>query len=547
VSALWSPAVTGKLDLDAARNHCARPRSNGRFWFEIPSRFTAPIMARSVTVQAGSPPPRRRRTGSACARRARFTWLKKLKKLWPTVRARRRFARTFRQAPASLAGLIVGVLLVAVAFAVNAIYQVVRKPTELYFPVSGVLSKAPSETWRSYGSLFRARSTLVISPELLAALAQVEGAGNPVARTYWRWRLTSAPFEMYRPASSAVGMYQLTDAAFADARRFCIRDHAVIEDGPWNDWRSCWFNRLYMRVVPAHAVELTSVLLDRGVSRVLAHQRIGNASLQQKQDLAALIHLCGNANSRGSPPMTSRARLFVLLRGVALGVAGVLVATLLAVSLYALMLVPFTPSVEGVLKGRDERPSVLLAADGTTLTMFRRTNREWIKLERVPRHVVDALVVTEDHRFWEHGGVDWVRSSAAIGHTLVGDRQGGSTITQQLARNYFPEQIGRAQTINRKLKEMITAIKLERAYSKREILESYFNTVSFHYNAIGIEMAARTYFDKPATELNVLEGATLVGMLKGTARANDAMSCWRRCSSTANSTVRRSRACASGR
>ena len=218
--------------------------------------------------------------------------------------------------------------------------------------------------------------------------------------------------------------------------------------------------------------------------------------------------------------MIERQRMQRLLRGVGLGALALLLAVLIVVPVYTLALIPLTPSVEGVLKGRDERPSVLLAADGSVLTTFRRTNREWITLEKLPPHVVDALIVTEDHRFWEHHGVDWLRSFSAIGHTLVGDRQGGSTITQQLARNYFPEQIGRALTINRKLKEMITAIKLERVYSKREILESYFNTVSFHYNAIGIEMAARTYFDKPAAELNVLEGATLIGMLKGTAAYN---------------------------
>ena len=213
-------------------------------------------------------------------------------------------------------------------------------------------------------------------------------------------------------------------------------------------------------------------------------------------------------------------RIRALARRAGLGLLMVLVAIVLVVPLYALVLVPLTPSVEGVLKGRDERPSVLLAADGSVLTTFRRTNREWVKLDQVPKHVVDALIVTEDHRFWEHHGVDWVRTASAIGHTLLGGRQGGSTITQQLARNYFPEQIGRAPTLDRKLKEMVTALKLERAYSKREILESYFNTVSFHYNAIGIEMAARTYFDKPATQLNVLEGATLIGMLKGTATFN---------------------------
>ncbi|HSF05323.1 MAG TPA: lytic transglycosylase domain-containing protein [Methylomirabilota bacterium] len=185
------------------------------------------------------------------------------------------------------------VTLVVVWSAVNWLYQVIRKPTELLFPVSGALAKAPPETWRQYGPLFRRHSTPVITPELLAALAQVEGAGNPVARTYWRWRLTWNPFEVYRPASSAVGMYQITDATFQEARRYCIRNHVVVEAGPWYDVRSCWFNGLYTRVVPGHAVELTAALLDRGVASTLERQRIGTVTLQQRQDLAALIHLCG--------------------------------------------------------------------------------------------------------------------------------------------------------------------------------------------------------------------------------------------------------------
>jgi hypothetical protein len=161
--------------------------------------------------------------------------------------------------------------------------------------VSGALSKMPSETWREYGWLFRLNSTAVMTPELLAALAQVEGAGNPVARTYWRWRLTWNPFEMYRPASSAAGMYQITDGAFREAKRYCIHNHAVAEDGPWYDWQSCWFNVLYARVVPNHAVEMISALLDRKVAAALGRLQIANATLQQKQDLAAVIHLCGAA------------------------------------------------------------------------------------------------------------------------------------------------------------------------------------------------------------------------------------------------------------
>jgi hypothetical protein len=185
------------------------------------------------------------------------------------------------------------VLLVAVWAAVNWMVQVARKPTEVFFPVSGSLAKAPVQTWRQYGPLFDKHSTAVITPELLAALAQVEGSGNPVARTYWRWRFSWNPFDLYRPASSAVGMFQITDATFAEARRYCIHDHVVVEDGPWHDLRSCWFNALYMRVVSAHAVEMTAALLDRTVARTLASNHIATASLQQRQDVAAIIHLCG--------------------------------------------------------------------------------------------------------------------------------------------------------------------------------------------------------------------------------------------------------------
>lgn len=173
--------------------------------------------------------------------------------------------------------------MVAGLFALNWLVQVARKPAELFFPVSGVLSKTPAETWREYEPMFRRHSTAVMTAELLAALAQVEGAGNPVARTYWRWRLTHQPFEVYRPASSAVGMYQITDARFEDARRLCIHGHAASED--------CWFNFLYLRTVPSHAVEMTSAFLDRAVER----RRLKAATLQQKQDLAALIHLCGES------------------------------------------------------------------------------------------------------------------------------------------------------------------------------------------------------------------------------------------------------------
>ncbi len=189
--------------------------------------------------------------------------------------------------------------------------------------------------------------------------------------------------------------------------------------------------------------------------------------------------------------------------------------------MYVLALIPFTPSIGDLRKAKYATPSVLLSHDGVVLAEFKRINREWEPLEKIAPAVIDALVAMEDHRFYEHHGVDLTRTIGALLNTLQGDLQGGSTITQQLARNLYPEEIGRATTLTRKIKEAITAFKIEAIYTKREILETYLNTVPFLYNAFGIEMAARTYFDKSAENLNVLEAAMLIGMLKANSAYND--------------------------
>lgn len=226
-------------------------------------------------------------------RRTKSRRRRRIARLWPSARVRRKAWRAFRGAPTPAQALIVLATTVLLWFAFNWMFQVIRKPSELFFPVSSTLNKIPSETWRQYAPLFRKYSTRIMSPELLAALAQVEGSGNPVVRTYWRWSFNPRPFDVYRPASSAVGMYQITDGTFAEARRFCVRHHAVVEDGAWNDWDSCWFNRLYTRVIPAHAVELTAAYLDRSVAGTLARHHMNSVPLEREQELAAVIHLCG--------------------------------------------------------------------------------------------------------------------------------------------------------------------------------------------------------------------------------------------------------------
>lgn len=188
--------------------------------------------------------------------------------------------------------------------------------------------------------------------------------------------------------------------------------------------------------------------------------------------------------------------------------------------LYLLLLVPLTPSISDIRKARLEQPAQVMSEDGKLLAEYKWANRVWVPLKDIAPAVVTALIATEDHRFYDHFGLDWRRMLGAAWYTLQGKRQGGSTLTQQLARNLYPNEVGRAPTLNRKLKEAVTALKIEALYTKSEILETYLNTVPFLYNAFGIEMAARTYFDKSAAQLDVLEGATLVGMLKGNSYYN---------------------------
>lgn len=190
------------------------------------------------------------------------------------------------------------------AAGVNIAHWVIRKPTVLLAPISGALAKSPAQTWESYGELFRRYSTTAVSAELLASLAQMESAGDPVANTYWRWNVESPDFfGIFRPASSSVGLYQMTDPAFEEARRYCIRDHVVA------DARSgaCGTEPSYVRLLPADAVELTAAWLDRSVARIVG-KRPANA--RQLQDVAALIHLCG-----GGPAQAFVTRGFRLTPG----------------------------------------------------------------------------------------------------------------------------------------------------------------------------------------------------------------------------------------
>src|SRR5713226_8503542 len=160
--------------------------------------------------------------------RVRQSWNTLLRRVsrW---RGARLVRRTLTAAPRAVRIVCLTALVLAAFSLANLVYHVVRKPSELLFFVGGALDKEPIETWRQYEPLFHTYSTSTIGPELLAALAQVESTGNPMARTYWRWQLTWNPFVCTSPPRALWACIKMTDAAYAEARRYCIRGNAVVD------------------------------------------------------------------------------------------------------------------------------------------------------------------------------------------------------------------------------------------------------------------------------------------------------------------------------
>jgi len=191
-----------------------------------------------------------------------------------------------------------------------------------------------------------------------------------------------------------------------------------------------------------------------------------------------------------------------------------IVVTLGAGTVFAITLFRDLPSLEELENPNPELASLVYSEDGVLLHKFFLKNRTFVPLGSIPKSVTGALIATEDVAFYDHWGVDARRLVLAIGENIVKGRNrwhGASTITQQLAKNLFLTQ---ERTVSRKVKELFTAIELERTYTKDEILALYLNTVYFGSGAYGIEAAARTYFGKPADQLTLPESATLVGTLK---------------------------------
>ena len=198
--------------------------------------------------------------------------------------------------------------------------------------------------------------------------------------------------------------------------------------------------------------------------------------------------------------------------------AGVWIFIFLFFTLLSLGWLGFMPSFEELENPKSNQATEVISADGEILGFIGLENRSNVTYDQLSPHLVNALIATEDVRFYKHSGIDPRSLVRVLFKTLIGRQSssgGGSTITQQLAKNLFPrEHHSKIGTVFSKFKEWVVAVKLEHNYSKQEIIAMYFNTVDFGSNAFGIKTAAKTFFDKTPAELSVTEAATLVGLLK---------------------------------
>ena len=211
-------------------------------------------------------------------------------------------------------------------------------------------------------------------------------------------------------------------------------------------------------------------------------------------------------------------RIFTYLTGfyyLALTLVGL--GACIAVALFFFILQDL-PRVPEPLSRIIETPATeIMAASGERILLL--GGKESIPLDRVSPYFVRAVVATEDHRFWEHHGVDKLRTLKALWITLFepGKIQGASTITQQLAKNLF---FSFKRSFKRKFHELLVAVQIESRYSKNDILQAYMNQIPFGVGAHGIENAAQTFFGKSASDLNLAEAALLAGLPKSPTRYN---------------------------
>jgi len=196
-----------------------------------------------------------------------------------------------------------------------------------------------------------------------------------------------------------------------------------------------------------------------------------------------------------------------------------IVAAAILVAFAAAVVYPTLPSLETLTDYRPKIPLRVYSAEGHLIGEFGEERRAVVRIDEVPRQMVDAILAAEDERFYHHGGVDYVGvARAAISNFMSGGvRQGASTITMQVARNFF---LSKERTLTRKFNEMLLAFKIEHNLRKDKILELYINQIYLGQRAYGFAAAAQTYFGRPLAKLALAEHAMLAGLPKAPSRFN---------------------------
>ena len=200
-----------------------------------------------------------------------------------------------------------------------------------------------------------------------------------------------------------------------------------------------------------------------------------------------------------------------LLRwGLILGAAGILLS-IAAVGIAYWLISPRLPNVAEIRDIRLQVPLKVLSLDGKLIAVFGETRRTPVRFAQIPERVRNAFVAIEDARFYEHPGIDVVGIGRAVWLLATSDRErvpGGSTITQQVARNFF---LSPEYSFSRKISEIFLALKMERELTKDEILSLYINTIYYGHSRYGVEEASLFYFGKHAKDLSVGEAAVIAG------------------------------------
>ena len=215
--------------------------------------------------------------------------------------------------------------------------------------------------------------------------------------------------------------------------------------------------------------------------------------------------------------LTPRAQTGALLFTLLSALVGLAVVTALLIGLAAAWWYPLLPSLDKVTRYQPQQALQVFTADEVEIAQFGAEHRQFLPIAQVPKLMQDAVVAVEDHRFRQHHGIDLVGIARAIVANLMGRREGASTITQQVARTFF---LSNRKTAERKIKEAMLALKMERSLGKDQILELYLNQIYLGHRAYGFGAAAQVYFGKPLADLSVAEAAMLAGLPQNPAFAN---------------------------